>query len=430
KIMMKKNWIILFAIAAILVVGAVFFTDKPVEEDAVLVVQPQQGPFEVTVTATGELQAKNSVKIYGPSGARRAQIYEMKILQLIPEGTVVEKGDFVAELDQSELNSKIQTAQIDFQKAESQYTQTALDTALTLSKARDDLINLRYSMEEAQLKKEQAAYEPPTVQRQEEINYEKARRAHEQATNNYITQVNQAIAQMKEVEAELSKARNAYNDFLSLASEFKISAPDKGMLIYRRDWRGGKTTVGGTVSSWDPVVATLPDLSIMESITYVNEVDIQKVKAGQSVEIGLDADSDRKLTGMVSEVANIGEQRPNSDAKVFQVSIIVNESDSTLRPAMTTSNTIVVAELPEVLHVPLETIHTQDSLTFVYTRRGGRTMRQEINLGLMNENEAIVEAGLEEDDRLYLSLPADTSGLPWQRLEQPETLAATPPSKE
>lgn len=421
---MKKNWIILLAIAAVVVTGAMFFMDEPAEEAAELVIQPEEGPFEVTVTATGELQAKNSVKIYGPSGARRAQIYEMKILQLIPEGTVVNKGDFVAELDKSELNSKIQTAQIDLQKAESQYTQTSLDTALTLSKARDDLINLRYSMEEAQLRKEQAAYEPPTVKRQEEINYEKAQRALTQATNSYVTQVEQAIAQMKEVEAELSKARQAHNDFLSLASEFRISAPENGMLIYKRDWRGGKTTVGGTVSAWDPVVATLPDLSVMESITYVNEVDIQKIKPGQEVQIGLDANADKKLTGQVSEVANIGEQRPNSDAKVFQVSIVVNEADSTLRPAMTTSNTIVIAEIDEVLHVPLECIHTADSLNFVYVKEGSRTIRKEVRLGMLNENQAIIEAGLTTTDRVYLSIPAEAEDLPLIQLDPSEAVLA------
>lgn len=409
---MKKNWIILLVIAAVVITGAIFFMDEPAEETAELIVQPEEGPFEVTVTATGELQAKNSVKIYGPSGARRAQIYEMKILQLIPEGTVVTKGDFVAELDKSELNSKIQTAQIDLQKAESQYTQTSLDTALTLSKARDELINLRYAMEEAQLRKEQAAYEPPTVKRQEEINYEKAQRSLTQATNSYVTQVDQAIAQMKEVEAELSKAQQAHNDFLSLAGEFQISAPENGMLIYKRDWRGGKTTVGGTVSAWDPVVATLPDLSIMESITYVNEVDIQKVKPGQEVQIGLDANADKRLTGKVSEVANIGEQRPNSDAKVFQVSIEVNEADSTLRPAMTTSNTIVIAEIDQVLHLPLECIHTADSVNFVYIKDGSRTARKEVKLGMLNENQAIIEAGLTTADKVFLSIPANAADLP------------------
>ena len=111
---------------------------------------------------------------------------------------------------------------------------------------------------------------------------------------------------------------------------------------------------------------------------------------------------------------------------MFEVAILVNESDTTLRPAMTTSNTVIVAEVPDVLHVPLEAIHTQDSLTYVFARRGVGAVRQEVNLGMMNENEAIVQAGLDTDDRVYLTLPADTSGLPLHRLEETseEALAA------
>lgn len=407
---------IIAGVAMLLLFSAFFLFDDPEQQSAELLVQPELGPFQVSVTATGELRAKNSVNIYGPSRARQVQIYEMKILRLIPEGTVVTQGDFVAELDKSELHTKVQTAQIDLQKAQSQFTQTSLDTALTLSQARDDLVNLKYAMEEAQLRKEQSIYEPPTVQRQEEINYEKSERTFNQASKSYVTQVDQAIAKMQEVQAELSKAQNAHNDLMSIGDQFTILAPQNGMLIYDRDWRGNKTTVGGTVRAWDPVVATLPDLSVMKSITYVNEVDIQKVKVGQQVKIGLDADAERVLTGTVTDVANIGEQRPNSDAKVFQVEIEVNESDSTLRPAMTTSNTIVIAEMEEAMFLPLECIHATDSLTFVYTKEKGRLVRKEVKLGLLNENQAIVEAGLTEDHEVFMSLPENSDEVPLMSL--------------
>jgi multidrug efflux pump subunit AcrA (membrane-fusion protein) len=151
----------------------------------------------------------------------------------------------------------------------------------------------------------------------------------------------------------------------------------------------------------------------------VNEVDIQKVKARQPVEVGLDAAPDKRLTGTVTSVANIGEERPNSDAKVFRVEIEIGERDTTLRPAMTTSNTIVVAQRDEAVHIPLETVHTQDSLTFVFARRGGDLIRQQVRLGLLNENRAIVDAGVTPEDELYLSLPADTSDLPLFTLDGP-----------
>ncbi|WP_456430045.1 efflux RND transporter periplasmic adaptor subunit [Rhodocaloribacter sp.] len=423
--MMKRPRLFFLAVVLLVVlVGAgLLLQGERGKAAAELIVRPASGPFRVTVTTTGELQAKRSVRIYGPSGARRARIYEMKILRLVPEGTVVRKGDFVAQLDKSELNSRIQDAQTELRKAQSQYTQTQLDTSITLSKIRDELVDLRYAMEESRLRKEQAAYEPPSVQRQAEIDFEKAGRAHTQAVKHYAMQVQQAVAKIAEVEAVLTKSRRQIDDLLALVEEFTIRAPEKGMVIYKRDWRGQRTIVGSTVSAWDPVVATLPDLSVMESITYVNEVDIRKIEIGRPVEIGLDADPDKRLTGRVTRISNIGEQRPNTDAKVFEVAIEVNEADSTLRPAMTTSNTIIVAEVSEALSLPLECIHATDSLTYVFVKEGGGVMRQEVRLGLLNENEAIVEAGLATEDPVYLSIPARANEAPIRRLAASDVLA-------
>ena len=390
-------------------------------------VQPRRGPFEVAVTATGELKAKNSVKIYGPSSTRQLGIYQMKIMRLVPEGTVVRKGEVVAELDRSELTSKMSEAALNVQKAQSQFEQAMLDTSLTLSKERDNQVNLRFSLEEAQLRMGQAAYEAPSRKRQAEIDFEKAQRGLEMAVANYTTQVKQGDARMRELEAELSKAQNRQQQLAAAVQEFTIQAPENGMVVYKRNWQGQKLTTGGTVNAWDPVVAELPDLSVMESVTYVNEVDIQKISVDQAVEISLDADPDKKLNGTVTRVANIGEQRPNSDAKVFEVSIEVAESDTTLRPAMTTSNTIIVAKIEDALHVPLESLHTQDSLTYIFTRREDAVVRQEVELGLINENDAVIETGLADSETLYLSLPADTTGLALVRLDASTVPADAPP---
>ena len=159
---LKKHWkkvllgaIVFFAVAGLL-------TQQTTDEEAVdLIVQPRQGPFKATVTTTGELQAKNSVEIFGPSGARQVGLWQMQIERLVPEGTIVEEGDFVADLDRSELGTRIQTAEVELQQTESQYEQTMLDTLLSLEEARDEQVNLRYAMEEAELAKEQARFEAP-----------------------------------------------------------------------------------------------------------------------------------------------------------------------------------------------------------------------------------------------------------------------------
>ena len=377
---------------------------------------PRVGSFEVDVTTTGELRAKNSVEIKGPQGARDFRVNNMRIQRLIPEGSIVKEGDFVAELDRSEIMGKLQDAQLDVQSAESQVIQAQLDTTLTLSQARDNLINLRFALEERQIEVDQSKYESPAVQRQAEIELDRARRQLAQETKNYQTKVKQSEAQLREVETELQKKRNEIVKIRELMAQFTVYAPDQGMIIYRRNWDGSKITEGEQISAWSPVVAELPDFTVMESVTYVNEVDIQKIELGQLVEVGLDAVPDKILTGVVTDVANIGEQRKNYDSKVFEVVIEINESDSLLRPAMTTSNRIKIASLENALAVPLETIHAEDSLTFVYKRDGLDVVLQEVELGLVNENEAVINNGISQNDELFLSLPSDTSGIERNRL--------------
>jgi hypothetical protein len=144
----------------------------------------------------------------------------------------------------------------------------------------------------------------------------------------------------------------------------------------------------------------------MISTTFVNEVDIRKIAKGQHVNIGLDAFPDKKLTGEVIYVANVGEQRPNSDAKVFEVKVEINESDTTLRPAMSTANEIITDVVANAIYVPLESVFNQgDSISYIYKKSGLETVRQEVVLGKANANEVIVKEGVESGEKIYLIAP-------------------------
>lgn len=407
---MNKRNISIGVIILVAVIG--FFAIRSGDTStADLFVKPSVGEFVVDVVTTGELRAKNSKEIMGPQGVREFRINNITIQRLIPEGTIVKQGDFIAELDRSEIMGKMQDVQLDLQSAQSQVTQAQLDSTLELSQARDNLINLEFALEEREIAVEQSKYESPAVQRQAEIELDRAKRQLAQETKNYQTKVKQAVAKLSEVEAELSKRQNELAKIRGLMSQFTIFAPDQGMLIYRRSWDGTKITEGGQISAWSPVVAELPDFSVMESVTYINEVDIQKIEVGQQVNLGLDAVADKKLTGKVVDVANIGEQRKNYDSKVFEVVIEVNESDSLLRPAMTTSNRIIINTFEDVLYAPLETVHTVDSLNFVFKKDGVSPVMQQVELGAMNENSVIIHRGVAETDELYLTVPEDTVGI-------------------
>ena len=413
---MKSSRILLILGAIILIAlgGWAMFTPKSDSTD--LLATPIVGDFEVVVTTTGELKAKRSTKIMAPRKARSVGIHQVKINDLVPEGTVVDSGAYVADLDKSEVLRKIQEEQINVEAAMSEFNTSKLDTALTLSKTRNEIVNLRFDVEERKAEMEQSKFEAPATQQKVRLMLEKAERSYEQAKDNYAKQVAQSVANVYTKQLKLNKAQNRLTEYTDLLAGFSIRAPSAGMVIYDRDWDGRKVATNSTIHMWNPVVATLPDLTEMESITYVNEIDIQKVKEGQEVTIGLDAVAGKFLTGIVKQVANIGEQRPNSDSKVFEVVITVQEKDTTLRPAMTTSNEIKVAAVAKVIHIPLECLHTQDSVSFVFKQNGVSVVKQEVKTGLINENDAEITEGVGIDDKLFLSMPIDTVGLQWSKL--------------
>jgi hypothetical protein len=402
-----KKYSLIF-LGAIIVMVVIFFAFKgsSKSETNEVIISVKAGKFIVDITTTGELEAKNSVKIQGPTRLREFRIYNVTINDIIPEGTVVKKGEWIANLDRSEFNTKMQDQQIELEQAQSQYIQTQLDTALQMRQARDELINLAYGVEEAELVLEQSAYEPPATVKQNEINLDKAKRSYQQAKDNYVIKLEQNKAKMADVAAELRKSQREFNSMMELANSFTVYAPEDGMVIYAKGWDGKAIKAGSQINSWDPTVATLPDLTTMVSKTYINEVDVRKINPGQNVEIGLDAFPDKKLTGIVTNVANVGEQRPNSDAKVFEAIIEIQGTDDMLKPSMTTGNRIITSVIDTALFVPLECLHSKDdSISYVYVRKGIKKVKQEIKIGGTNNNEAVVDLGLEEGDKVYLSVP-------------------------
>ncbi|HXT16010.1 MAG TPA: HlyD family efflux transporter periplasmic adaptor subunit [Gemmatimonadaceae bacterium] len=409
---LRKRWLPVLLVALI-VGGPIAWYKWPSTAsaaEAALTAPVKQGNFKVAVTTTGELRARKFVQIQGPN-SMPAQVYQSKITWMVPEGTVVKEGDKIADLDRAPAATRLSSVQLDLQKAQAEYTNASLDSTLNLAQAREDVRTAEYGLEEKKIAKEQAQYEAPTIKRQAEIDFEKAQRALDQSKRNLDTKTKQAVAKMSVAGAELGRQQNNLKTIQDVMGGFTINAPSPGMVIYVREWNGKKKGVGSQWNTWDPTVATLPDLSQMESQTYVNEVDVRKLAVGQSVVISLDADPTKKLNGKVTAVANVGEQRPNQDSKVFEVKIDVVQADTTLRPGMTTSNAIEISSVPNVLSVPLDAVVSDGGFSYVYKKDGRNVVKQMIETGAMNDNEIVVKKGLTKDDRVLLTVPTDKTGI-------------------
>lgn len=393
--------------AILLLVLAYSFFSSNAETDASITAKVVKGTFLNEVYISGEAQSTSSKQINGPENARRYGIYNIKIQDLVPEGTVVKKGDFIGKLDVSEVNGKILDAQLSFESAESKYTQQQLDTTLTLKQERNTIKDLLFNIEEDRLELERSAFESPATIRSLELKIEKTERDLLEKKADYHIKKRQANAKMIQVGTEVSKHKKRIDELVALQKEFTIYSDDDGMLTYVKEWNGTKKKVGSTITPWEPAIASLPDLTKMESKTYSNEVDIRKIKKGLVTKVGFDAFPEIELEGVVTEVANVGESKAGSDIKLFQVLIKLNETNKNIRPGMTTSNRILTNKEEDVLMIPLEAIFSKDSISYTYVKSGLTIDKKQVELGVSNNEVVVINKGLKEDEVVYLNKPAD-----------------------
>ena len=211
---MKKQIYIALGIVVLVILALWYFLGGETSSVETISTEVKRGEFKITVTTTGELEAKNAEEIKGPGNLRQIRIYNVKISDLVPDGTVVDSGDFVASLDRSELEGKIKDQELDIDNVETQLMKVKLDTALELRGLRDALINQKFALEEIKIKLDQSKYEPPTTIRQINIELEKAERNYKQSIDNYQLKLQKNVANVKEVKAKLAKSNRKYRTII------------------------------------------------------------------------------------------------------------------------------------------------------------------------------------------------------------------------
>ncbi|MFW6389073.1 MAG: efflux RND transporter periplasmic adaptor subunit [Marinilabiliaceae bacterium] len=394
-----------------------------VPEETMITVSVKEGPFVSQVHSTGQLQAENATNIEVPSAlsGRRLGIHEIQVTEIVEEGTVVDSGDFVAALDHSAVEELRTEAQDELENAMEAFEDAKIDTSINMSDLRDGLLDAKVNVEEQELVVEQSAYESPAVQRQAKLDLERAERDLQQAERNYELKQQQAAYEVSSAWEEVKKNRERLKEIEALFDALEVKAPKPGMVIYSNDRFGNKIQAGSTVSRWAPIIAELPDLSSMISRTFINEIDISKIKSGQKAKIGVDAFPEKSFDGEVISVANIGQVLPDSDAKVFEVIIKLFGNDPDLRPAMTTSNVITTDSLEEVTYIPLDAVFENDSTQFVY-RYNDQWIKQIVDIGATNSNNVVVRQGLEPGMEVALTPPSNSDDLKFKGLDIYEEL--------
>jgi len=394
------------ALVLLLVIAVWFLRIKP----SLGIFKVKKENFEAVISCKGEIQSEKAVFINLPDifYERKLELWEIQIKDLIQEGSIVKKGDYVALLDQGKIKQLMENNAETLKKLIFNLNDAKIDSAVDLVQMRNDLEQFTFDVNNLKIEMEQSVYESPAFQRKATMAYERSLRQHDAKIRAYkITQRNLQIHVIRE-EKLMDEYADKDRKYQRAFDQARITAPQDGMLIYGRTFgRGGsrKLTIGSYVSSQNPIIATLPDLSVLVSETYVEEIFISKIKVGDSARVHIDALKNQERIGVISNISNVGQEMTGFESKVFKVNIRIASDNKRIKPAMTTANEIIISREQNVLVIPRSAIFNEEAKQFVYLKEFNGVSVRYVEIGNQNEKLVVIKNGLKEGDKILLNKP-------------------------
>lgn len=410
---MKKKWIYISGLIAIavLVVAAIFIFTKKEQIQKPETYKVKRGKFEAVLSCKGEINGVKATEIKVPRilGDRELELWELTIIDLVQDGKSVKKGDFVVMLDANKIMASMRQEMQDLEREVSDLNNAKIDSTVTLSNLREEIKNARLDLEYNKIDLEQSKFESEAYQRKTQMAYQKAENNIAKMERDYLLERNKLKVRVGRTEDRVERRQKKIAKFQEAMSSTRITAPEDGIVIFGKSWEGKKYSKDDAVPTYEfaPPIATLPDMSKVLSEIYVKEIDIAKIKQGDSVRVTFDALENVTIKGSIKTIARVGEDHKDFDMKAFKVIIELDKTDEGLKPAMSSNNEIILAKIENALLVPVGAVFKNNGSQYVFIKKQGEIVQQQIKTGPENDEFIVVEEGVQEGDIIYLTSPAE-----------------------
>jgi HlyD family secretion protein len=374
----------------------------------------------------------------GPDGGGDAGTL---ILDIVPNGATVKKGDVLCVLDSSGFAERLRQEQIEFEtaRAENRQAELTLETAevalreyregLVLQRTREFESRMALLNSEFERQREYVAWADHMLEkgyfaRAPVLGARQAldRIAHDRSVAGRESRVFRLFTAPKEIrqlESQIEGARASLGfqsmrlkaheerlaDLRKQAEKYTIRAPHDGMVVYvpAFEWRGRPLQPGTEVFQYEDLVF-LPDLSRMEVEVAIHESVGGRVRVGMTADIRIIALPGRRFSGKVVSM----EMLPRINYKGWEMKmhffarIRLDQTPPGLLPFMSAEVRFDTGRVEDALVIPAEAMVVVDGQRCCYVVGPDGPERRAITIRHATPESLEVIDGLEEGEQVVL----------------------------
>ena len=353
--------------------------------------------FVRAIRLNGTVEAIQSTTIAAPrlSGPNAQSLV---ITRLIRPGSTVQAGDLVVEFDRQQQLTNALDRRAELADLEQQIRKREAQERAAAAKDDSEIKVAESSQSRAEL---EMIKNPMIAKIEAEKNVnalEQAKATLKQLQTTYELKRKAAEADIRMLSIRRDRAENAMKMAETNASRMAITAPIGGMVVLKTIWKSGQMAEvqeGEEVRAGVPV-ADIVNPNAMRVRSRVNQADVNDLRLGQAVTVGLDAYPELRFAGRISQLSPLGVISTLSPkVRTFIVLINVEGSHPNLMPDLTASLDVELARQPGVLVIPRDAVRRDGERALVSVQRGSGLEERQVTLGEANAHEVVVVSGLD-----------------------------------
>jgi RND family efflux transporter MFP subunit len=442
--LIKTSIVILLSLGLLVGIGSFAVRDRgsaKVTVNQQLTAPVIRGEFVSSVIESGDIDSSKNVEVrckvksQGRAGTA--------ILEIVPEGSMVKKGDFLCQLDDSllvdQLTEQKITAATD--KAAVIQAQSDLDTA---KQVLEEYLNGSYEQERATLQAEKALAEEmlrragdyrnysenlnrkgyitntqldadkfAVVKAQKDLNlatqkltlFEKYTR--ERMVAQYSAEIEKQQANLEAAQFKLELSQLRLKELQEQVDACRLTAPMDGMVVYANDMdRGGDTALvieEGVLVRDGQAIIRMPDPAHLQATANVGEAKISLIQSGQSAVVRLDTDRGVEVAGKVRQVSTFPLPRRWFQAPVeYQIFVDVTESNPAMRPGLRAKVEVIIERVEDAIQAPVSSLIREEDQFYVLVSQQDSIEIRRVSVGPANVKNIVITSGLQEGEKVIL----------------------------
>ncbi len=387
------------AISVVIVLLLLFVVFGGSEEHDYELVRAEFGDLNVTIEATGKLEAAVAFEI-GPPSMRDTWRYNLT--WMIPEGRKVKKGAAIARFDPTDLDDRLRESRADLETTQQEKEKEERNLQVALKKLRLDLVKAEGEAKKVSLD----AAVPAELVSSIEMEQTRLKKALDEKRVGFLKEkmvfeqdlVDSKLA-LLDVKQTFHQGRIDYYE--QMKGRYEVKAPVDGLIVYVPKRDNQRWEIGESVWMMAKIMK-VADVKTLQVEAAVLEVDAARIQPGQLASINVDALPGLNVESSVQEIGQIVRERSQQDrTKVFDVILPLDDFDpELLRPGMGVKVRIETETHENVLLIPLSALDVRTEGPGIWKKGRGQAEWTPVELGPRNDERVVVLSGLEAGDEL------------------------------